>query len=146
MCSTMYGILGSKLLYHLFKIVRPPQQKTHPTHQHTYKLTYKLNRTEQKQYIQIYIQASGTEQGRSNTYKLTYKTEQKQYIQTYIQASTQNRAEAIHTSIYKKQSRHIPTRIPTKHTHKTEQKSPPNSTPQKAKQQKLLPYKIVSIV
>ena len=44
-----------------------------------------------------------------------------QHTQTYIQASTQNRAEAILTSIYIKQSRRIPT--------KAKQTPLPNSTP-----------------
>ena len=68
------------------------------------------------------------------------------YIQTYIQAYIQNKAEAIHTnlrtSIYIKQSR----RNTYKHIHKTKQESPPNSTPEAKQHQKILPYKIVSIV
>ena len=65
------------------------------------------------------------------------------YLQTYIQAYIQNKAEAILTSIYIKQNRHIPTK--TKQTHYNN--APPKQHPKKQNSKKnILPYIIVSIV
>ena len=66
------------------------------------------------------------------------------HTQTYIQAYTQNKAEAIltnlHTSIYIKQSRHIPTSILTsipKSIYIKQSRNPSQTAPQKTEQQKI---------
>ena len=56
------------------------------------------------------------------------------YIHPSIQAYTQNKAEAILTSIYIKQSRRIPTK--TKQTHYNN--APPQTAPQKTTQKKYI--------